>query len=185
MDDTTRSAAPAVVGATTSTMPRVRLRDFSRSLPMALLRSREAVMRHFRAALRHAGLTEQQWRVLRALMSVPEIEVTELARVTCLLGPSLSRILRDLEERSLISRQAVVADQRRALIAIAPAGRAIIEAAAPFSEAIYAEISRRFGTDDMARLHDLLRLLETRLSDGPPIGDALVGIGDSKQEPSE
>lgn len=174
MDDTTRSAAPAAEGTTTSTTPRVRLRDFSRSLPMALLRSREAVMRHFRAALRRAGLTEQQWRVLRALMSVTEIEVTDLARVTCLLGPSLSRILRDLEERGLILRRPDAADQRRALIAIAPQGRAVIETTAPLSEAIYAELTRRFGADDMARLHDMLRLLEARLSEGPPIGDGLV-----------
>ena len=72
---------------------RVPMREFSRSLPMSLLRAREAVMRHFRPSLRDHGLTEQQWRILRALTSVDAIEVTELARVAFLLGPSLSRIL--------------------------------------------------------------------------------------------
>ena len=84
---------------------RVPMRDFSRSLPMSLLRAREAVMRQFRPSLRHHGLTEQQWRILRALAAVETIEVTELARIAFLLGPSLSRILRDLEARQLIERR--------------------------------------------------------------------------------
>jgi len=37
----------------------VPMRDFSRSLPMSLLRAREAVMRQFRPKLREHGLTEQ------------------------------------------------------------------------------------------------------------------------------
>jgi hypothetical protein len=38
------------------------MREFSRSLPMSLLRAREAVMRQFRPSLRDHGLTEQQSR---------------------------------------------------------------------------------------------------------------------------
>src|SRR4030081_2157398 len=95
------------------TARRVPMREFSRSLPMSLLRAREAVMRHFRPSLRDHGLTEQQWRILRALASIDAIEVTELARVAFLLGPSLSRILRDLEARRLIERRAAKADLRQ------------------------------------------------------------------------
>src|SRR5207253_5116112 len=90
---------------------RVPMREFSRSLPMSLLRAREAVMRQFRPSLRVYGLTEQQWRILRALNSVESIEVTELARLVFLLGPSLSRILRDLEARQLVERKTAEADQ--------------------------------------------------------------------------
>src|SRR5438552_16034721 len=94
-------------GASLSQNPerRVPMRDFSRSLPMSLLRAREAVMRQFRPSLRGHGLTEQQWRILRALAAIDAIEVTELARTAFLLGPSLSRILRDLEARHLIERK--------------------------------------------------------------------------------
>src|SRR6201995_5147534 len=76
--------------------------EFPPSLPMALLRAREAVMRQFRPSLRQHGLTEQQWRILRALAAIDAVEVTELVRTAFLLGPSLSRILRDLEKRRLI-----------------------------------------------------------------------------------
>lgn len=149
---------------------RVRLRDFSRSLPMALLRAREAVMRHFRVALREHDLTEQQWRVLRALSSVGEIEIADLARSTFLLGPSLSRILRDLEARALIRRRTAENDQRRSLIAIAPAGIALMEIVAPRSEAIYAEITARFGAARLAQLQDMLRDLEREMTAFAPGG---------------
>src|SRR6202789_1482182 len=101
---------------------RVPMREFSRSLPMSLLRAREAVMRQFRPSLRRHGLTEQQWRILRALTAVEAIEVTELARVAFLLGPSLSRILRDLEARHLIERRTAKADLRRAMVSISARG---------------------------------------------------------------
>src|ERR1051326_7374028 len=89
---------------------RVPMREFSRSLPMSLLRAREAVMRQFRPSLRRHELTEQQWRILRALSATDAIEVTELARTAFLLGPSLSRILRDLEGRRLIERRTDAVD---------------------------------------------------------------------------
>src|SRR3954449_11991293 len=100
----------------------VPMRDFSRSLPMSLLRAREAVMRQFRPSLRQHGLTEQQWRILRALATVDAIEVTELARVAFLLGPSLSRILRDLEARGLIEREPDMRDLRRGVLSISTKG---------------------------------------------------------------
>jgi homoprotocatechuate degradation regulator HpaR len=142
----------------------VPMRDFSQSLPMALLRAREAVMRQFRPNLRKHDITEQQWRILRALAAVETIEVTELARVACLLGPSLSRILRDLEARGLISRKLVARDQRRSVLSIAPRGLKLIAQVAPHSEGIYAEIARRYGANKLAELHKMLGELEVSLA---------------------
>src|SRR6201995_2087964 len=139
--------------------------EFSRSLPMSLLRAREAVMRQFRPSLRNHGLTEQQWRILRALTAVEAIEVTELARVAFLLGPSLSRILRDLEARHLIERRVAKADMRRAMVSISAKGLKLIEAVAPSSEAIYAEMTKRYGARKLAELQDMLHALESSLAD--------------------
>jgi homoprotocatechuate degradation regulator HpaR len=144
---------------------RIPMREFSRSLPMSLLRAREAVMRHFRPSLRDHGLTEQQWRILRALTSIDAIEVTELAHVAFLLGPSLSRILRDLEARHLIERKVVKADQRRVIVSISARGLRLIEAVAPSSEAIYAAMTERYGARKLARLQEMLQALEGCLSE--------------------
>jgi homoprotocatechuate degradation regulator HpaR len=144
---------------------RVPMREFSRSLPMSLLRAREAVMRHFRPSLRDHGLTEQQWRILRALAAIDDIEVTELAGVAFLLGPSLSRILRDLEARHLIERKVAKADLRRGVVSISENGLRLMEAVAPSSEAIYAAITKRYGTRKLAELQKMLHALEGSLSE--------------------
>jgi homoprotocatechuate degradation regulator HpaR len=154
---------------------RVPMREFSRSLPMSLLRAREAVMRLFRPSLRGYGLTEQQWRILRALASIDAIEVTELARVAFLLGPSLSRILRDLEARQLIERRTAKADLRRGVVSISAKGLRLIEAVAPSSEAIYAAMTRRYGARKLAELQDMLHALEASLSELTDDGNAGPG----------
>lgn len=149
----------------------MRLRDFSRSLPMSLLKAREAVMSHFRPSLNHFGITEQQWRVLRALTAVETIEIMALAERTFLLAPSLSRILKDLDERGLIVRRTSKTDLRRGLVSISARGRDLIAKAGEHSEAIYVEITERFGANRLAQLQDMLRELETALA--APIDGAL------------
>jgi homoprotocatechuate degradation regulator HpaR len=143
---------------------RVPMREFSRSLPMSLLRAREAVMRQFRPSLRLYDLTEQQWRILRALAAIDAIEVTELARTAFLLGPSLSRILRDLEARRLIERRAAKADLRRGVVSISEKGVRLMEVVAPSSEAIYAAITKRYGARKLTELQDMLGALEASLA---------------------
>ena len=139
------------------------MRTFSQSLPMALLRAREAVMRRFRPALRHHGVTEQQWRVLRALAHSGPLSITELAGATLLLPPSLSRILPDLEARGLIRRRQADADLRRSVVSLEPRGLRLIATHAPYSEEVYDDIERRFGAARLAQLFALLRELELSL----------------------
>jgi homoprotocatechuate degradation regulator HpaR len=147
--------------------PRPRIRDFSQSLPMLLLRGREAVMRYFRPSLLEHGVTEQQWRVLRALSSADEMEVMILASATYLLPPSLSRILKDLQRRGLVKRRSDRRDARRNLVAITPKGNELIDTLSPHSEMIYAEITRCFGQKNFNALQNLLRRLESDLHKMP------------------
>lgn len=161
---------------------RARLRDFSRSLPMSLLKAREAVMRHFRRHLQFHGITEQQWRVLRALASVESIEVMALAEATFLLPPSLSRILKDLEERGLILRRTSKEDMRRGIISISEEGRRLIDLAGSHSEAIYAEITRRYGAEKLADLQKMLRELEAVLAE--PIDESVLPTPPQRKGPA-
>jgi len=68
------------------------LRDFDRSLPMSLLKAREAVMREFLPSLRSHQLSPEQWRVIRALVQEDGLELAEISLRCFLLAPSLSRI---------------------------------------------------------------------------------------------
>ncbi len=141
------------------------MRPFSASLPMALLLARESTMRRFRPLLADHGLTEQQWRVLRALAASDHpIEVTVLADRTALLAPSITRIVARLVDDGLIHRNAVPSDARRSVLGLTAKGRRLVARIAPKSEATYADIEAAFGTERLAalltELHELAAIIE-------------------------
>lgn len=139
---------------------RIAMRPFTASLPMALLQARESAMRLFRPMLAEHDLTEQQWRVLRALTSEPfPVDAGELAERTFLLAPSLSRILANLEGRSLLERRPHPDDQRRSLISLSDEGRELVASVAPKSEELYHRIEHGFGRERLERLLDELHEL--------------------------
>ena len=53
---------------------------------MQLLKAREAAMSRFRPMLRKHGLTEQRWRVIRAIHEHGKIDASELAMRSFLLS---------------------------------------------------------------------------------------------------
>lgn len=146
----------AVAPALAPAKPVNRLRDIEHSLPLQLLKAREAAMTHFRPMLRRHGLTEQQWRVLRVLDAAPGLNAAELARRSFLLPPSLTRILRLFESRRLVKRAGDESDQRRAVFALTTKGAALFAAVAPDSERLYGEIAARFGRRRLDTLYALL-----------------------------
>ncbi len=156
-----RRAAPLLEDTDGADVP---IRDLSRSLPMALMRAREAVMAYFRPHHRKHGVTEQQWRVLRVLNKAGDLEIGELARRSVLMPPSLSRILRDLEAARMVNRRPVPGDLRRSLISLSPAGRELLLKVAPLSEASFTEIAQAFGERHLNQLFRLLSELESELN---------------------
>ena len=139
------------------------LRDFRHSLPMELLRAREAAMARFRPMLRKHGLTEQQWRVIRALAEYKRMDASELARRSFLLAPSLTRILQFLEKEKLVKRSADDNDQRRSLLMLTAKGKQAFSAVAPHSEEQYAKIASEFGAERLETLYELLADFYTTL----------------------
>jgi len=138
--------------------------DFEHSLPMLLLRAREAVMGRFRPMLREFGLTEQQWRIIRALSEVTETDAGELARVSFILAPSLSRILQKLESVDLVTRRSDEKDQRRALISLTKRGRALFQQVRTRSRDGYADIANTLGPERLSDLYAILEEVEEQLS---------------------
>lgn len=137
------------------------LRGLDRSLTVALLRAREATMAQFRPLIAAHDLTEQQWRVLRALADgdAAPMDATEIAARSVILTPSLTRILRTLEDRGLIDRAKADGDGRRWEIGLTRKGRAVFDAIAPHSEQAYRTIERKIGAKNLDRLLELLNEL--------------------------
>lgn len=143
-----------------------RMRPFERSLPMQLMLAREAVMQRFRPHLNAYGLTDQQWRIIRALNEVTELEIVELGKRCCLHAASLSRILPNMEQGGLLSRRANKDDQRRVIVSLTAKGRRLFETVAPESEAIYAALAREIGAQKLEQIYALLDDVIVRLASG-------------------
>lgn len=124
---------------------------------MALLRAREIIMEEFRPILARYDVTEQQWRVVRVLAEAGQLDATEVALRASVLAPSLTRIIRNLEERKLIKRKKDASDGRRVILEIAPMGAALIKKALPETAAAYERLEERYGS---TRLNSLLDLLD-------------------------
>jgi homoprotocatechuate degradation regulator HpaR len=146
-----------------------RMRPFQRSLPMQLMLAREAVMQRFRPHLNAHGLTDQQWRIIRALNEVEALDIAALGRACCLHTASLSRSLPNLEADGLISRRANKQDQRRVSVSLTAKGRKLFETVAPQSEAIYAQLALEIGPQRMEQIYVLL--------------DEVIGILDKRRPP--
>ena len=141
-------------------------RERRRSLAIGLLKAREAVMSHFRPILADHDVTEQQWRVIRVLSQAGTLDATEVAEKAFILAPSLTRMLRSLEERGLITRHKDKEDGRRVLLRLAPAGHAVIDEVMPDSRRVYADSDARLGADRVETLLDMLEELAALKLDG-------------------
>jgi homoprotocatechuate degradation regulator HpaR len=133
--------------------------DTRRSLPMSLLRARETIMARFRPMLARHEITEQQWRVLRVLSESSPLDATDVADRASILAPSLTRIIKALEDRGLLAKGKFADDGRRVQLSITPAGSAFIAEISPERRVIYQDIEDRFGTDALEKLLDMLDAL--------------------------
>jgi homoprotocatechuate degradation regulator HpaR len=130
---------------------------YSRALATKLLRAREAVVGRFRPALLARNLTDQQWRIIRALTEFGEAEILVLSDACCIHPASLSRILPKMESGGLITRRTNAADKRRIIVSLAENGRALYDSLAPEADTIFQDIIRLVGAE---RLNEVNRLLD-------------------------
>ena len=137
-----------------------------RSLPIALLRTRESVKAPIREMLSETGLSEQQWRVLRVLAEQGEMDSHSLAKQACLLFPSLTRMAAAMNAKGLITQTRDPQDRRRQLIAIAPAGLDIINSHADSASEIVKGFRHKIGDQDYEMLLDLLGRLSAEQTPG-------------------
>ena len=140
-----------------------------RNLPLLLLHVREAAMGHFRPILKHFGLTDQQWRILRALSeSGDDLEPGQIAEACKIQKPSLTGIIARMVEMKWIGRHASPVDQRRLIISLAPKGRTLVDRIAPLVDRQYRLIEESVGVDTLDAIYrsldDALGLLSREIA---------------------
>ena len=137
----------------------VRLPTTRRSLPIALMRARENVMGPVREMLADTGITEQQWRILRVLSEHGAQDATHLSERTCLLLPSLTRIIQTMVAKGLVTRTPDASDRRRQTLAITQVGQQIIDDNLEHAARIADGYVQKLGKDRYEALLDLLETL--------------------------
>jgi homoprotocatechuate degradation regulator HpaR len=127
-----------------------------RNLPLLLLQARERVIGRFRPLLNANGITEQQWRIVRALLETGPLEPREIVAVCGISSPSLAGVLSRMEELGFVSRERMDHDQRRMLVSLTPKSRTLATRMAPQVEAAYAELEALVGAPLLQRLYAVL-----------------------------
>lgn len=109
-----------------------------------------------RKMLANTGLTEQQWRVLRVLSEYGSQDATELSDRACLLPPSLTRIVRTMNEKGLLTRNEDPVDRRRQTLEITAAGQLIIDNNLTEALQIVESFKKKLGAENYENLLNLL-----------------------------
>jgi homoprotocatechuate degradation regulator HpaR len=112
-------------------------------------------------------VTEQQWRVIRALLDESPLEPRQICERCQLLSASAAGVLARMEELGLVQRERMANDQRRVQVSITPKSRAVARRIAPLAAAQYAQIEQAIGTERLAQVYATLDDLVERLATLP------------------
>lgn len=142
-----------------------------RNLPLLLLQAREGVISRFRPLLKTHGLTEQQWRIVRALVDLGPMEPRQIVQVCGISSPSLAGVLARMDEMGLVQRERFDNDARRVSVTLTQKSRTLAQKLAPQIEAVYAEIEALIGAEFTRTFYQALDTLIARLGAGDDLED--------------
>jgi DNA-binding MarR family transcriptional regulator len=108
-------------------------------------RAARALARHFDAALRPAGLTNQQFSLLMALNRPEPPPMGPVARLLAMDRTTLTAALKPLERRGLVRIEASPADARTRILILTDAGRETLAAAVPIWRETHGAVERRLN----------------------------------------
>jgi len=131
------------------------------------LQAREGVIAHFRPVLHAHGVTEQQWRIVRALLERGPQEPRQIGEVCRITSPSLAGVLSRMDDLGLVARARVAHDQRRVMVSLTAKSRALARTMAPQIEAVYRAIEAHIGAEFIERFYATLDELIGLLGDVP------------------
>lgn len=114
------------------------------------------LLRRARIADREAGVGPAQLSALSVLYFSPELALTALAEIEDVSQPTMTRIVRSLEEAGAVTRTVSTADRRVQLVSISAEGRRIFEVARARRLAIIEGVLARMDPGTVAALRPLL-----------------------------
>jgi len=127
-----------------------------RNLPQLFLKAREELLCHFRPIISHFGLTEQQWRILRTLSEMEQLEPREICEICHILSPSMTGVLSRMEEMNLVTRERMPEDQRRVIVRLTPKSEQLVSELGPLIVEQYKVIEQAFGPELIKELYEVM-----------------------------
>ncbi len=124
-------------------------------------------MAQFRPILNAHGVTEQQWRIVRALLAHGPLEPRQLGGLCQISSPSIAGVLARMEDAGLVARERMADDQRRVRVSPTARSRQLGRRMIPAIEARYAAIEQAVGVEAMQRVYDALDALLAPLGAAP------------------
>lgn len=127
-------------------------------------------MERFRPILNENGVTEQQWRVVRALLMHGPLEPRQLCELCQISSPSIVGVLQRMQEAGLVERERMAGDQRRVSVSATARSRALGRRMIPAIEERYSELEQLVGVETLNKAYEVLDALLAPL--GKVAGDA-------------
>lgn len=135
--------------------------DLQEQLCFAVYSTMLGLNRAYRPLLDKLDLTYPQYLVMLVLWKRDELIVSEISQQLLLDTPTLTPLLKRLEQRGLLTRSRSTRDERQVIIALTNAGRALQQPAREVPHCIAAAMKLPAG--GIAALRDQLLVLRANL----------------------
>lgn len=117
------------------------------------------MMERFRPLLTARGLTEQQWRVIRALDENGPLEPRQISDLCTISSPSMAGVLARMEAMGLVVKERFEDDQRRVRVSLTKQSVNLVRVLSKALEAEYAALEREVGPEVVERVYEAVDAL--------------------------
>ncbi|MET3790819.1 MarR family transcriptional regulator [Aquamicrobium terrae] len=116
--------------------------------------------------LRHLDLTQARWMVLLQLSRAAPVSQRELADTIGVEGPTLVRVLDNLERQGLVLRRACPGDRRVKLVELAEGAGPVLAEISRIAAGLRRELLEDVAAEELGRARELLKIIGDRLESG-------------------
>ncbi len=125
-------------------------------VPYLVNRAATAMLNYSAVEFEQYGLTVPQWRILLTLSQHRECRFGELAKLTSIEPPTLSRLLNAMTKVRWVKRTRIEEDTRSVNVSLTAAGVALFERTIPFAESVNQLYVEGLSESDLAVLRRAL-----------------------------
>jgi DNA-binding MarR family transcriptional regulator len=140
-------------------------------LPALLAQASRLISGEFHLVVTSHGVTVSEWRVLASLAGSEPINIGQLAQITTMKQPTVTRVLDRMQARGLVERLPNDGDRRVTLVRITPTGTRLVSKLIPLARQHEQRVLEPFGQQRSEDLKATLRRL-IELHRSSPVLDA-------------